>query len=232
MLAKTSTTTTTTFWRLLRTTTTTTTNLSTMSTTEIKAAKAALRKEIDAKVAALSAAEVRRQSEQLHQHLFRHPKFIEAQRVGLYLSMPQEVDTIEILRKCFDLGKQCFVPRFYPKGREMDFVQVTSFADYESLPIEPKYKIQQPSLDDQSRADALKTGGLDLLVTPSVAYTTGGLRLGHGKGYFDTYIRKCRDTPNIRQPFTIGLALKQQIVDTLPVHEWDALIDQIITPDD
>lgn len=224
---------TTTILRLVTITTKiTSTSFVTMSSTEIKAAKAVLRKQIDAKVAALSASEIWRQSDQLHQHLYRHPKFIEAKRVGLYLSMPQEADTIEILRKCFELGKQCFVPRFHPKGRQMDFVQVTSFADYETLPIEPKYKIRQPNLDDTTRADALETGGLDLLITPSVAYTINGLRLGHGKGYFDTYIRKVRDIPNIQHPFTVGLALKEQIVDNLPVHEWDVPIDEIIIPDD
>ncbi|KAJ6224864.1 hypothetical protein RDWZM_003409 [Blomia tropicalis] len=219
-------------------TTTKTVSFSSCSSTEpssaslsIKQAKKKLRSEIDAKLGRLNGNEVERQSEQVHNKLFALTEFRKATRVGLYLSLPLvEIDTIRILEHCFANGKQCFVPKYHPKSRKMDFVQVNSMEDYESLPYEPKWKIKQPDPIEDKRAEALSTGGLDVLLVPGVAFTPEGLRCGHGMGYFDTWLARCAATKSIQHPITIGLALTEQIVDDLPVTDWDIRIDRIIAP--
>ncbi|KAH9408676.1 hypothetical protein TYRP_010944 [Tyrophagus putrescentiae] len=188
-------------------TTTTTTTANASSISALKAAKKQLRAEIDAKLGELSGNEVARQSKQ-------------ARRVGLYLSLPSEVDTIAIVEHCFAQGKAVFVPKLH------------SMADYEALPIEPKWKIKQPDPADDSRPEALSTGGLDVLLVPGVAFTTAGLRLGHGMGYFDRWQAQCAATADITQPVTIGLALRQQIVADVPVSELDVRIHKVIFPQD
>lgn len=196
----------------------------------IKAAKKKLRAEIDAKLSELSQNEVARQSKQVHEQLFAMTDFRAARRVGLYLSLPSEIDTVAILEHCFAQGKSCFVPKYRPKSKNMEFVQLTSMADYEALPIEPKWKIKQPDPLEEGRAEALATGGLDVLLVPGVAFTTSGLRLGHGMGYFDRWQAKCAATEGIQQPVTIALALKEQIVDEVPVSELDVPIHKVIFP--
>lgn len=196
----------------------------------LKAAKKTIRAAIDAKLARLSGNEVAQQSKQVHEQLFRLTEFRNARRVGLYLSLPSEVDTIAILEHTFAQGKQCFVPKYQPKSRVMEFVELYSMADYESLPIEPKWRIKQPDPQDETRSNALTSGGLDVLLVPGVAFTTEGLRLGHGMGYFDIWQARCAATSGIQQPVTIALALREQIVADVPVGETDVRINKVISP--
>jgi len=44
--------------------------------------------------------------------LFDHPIYQESQRVAVYLSMSEEVQTHGILQNIFNAGKHCFIPRF------------------------------------------------------------------------------------------------------------------------
>ncbi|OTF76143.1 5-formyltetrahydrofolate cyclo-ligase-like protein [Euroglyphus maynei] len=169
--------------------------------------------------------------------LFQIDEFKQAKRIGLYLSMDgKEIDTLPILRHCLQNGKQCFVPRYSPNNPMMEMLQIKSWQDYEQMPIEPKYRIKQPSLNDDDdsikRIDALKSNGLDLILVPGVAFTRTGLRLGHGKGYYDRWLNECRrlsqTIEHYHYPMTIGLAFSQQIIDELPVNEFDVQIDRIL----
>jgi hypothetical protein len=72
-------------------------------------------------------------------------------------------------------------------------------------------------------------GGLDLILIPGLGFTLDGDRLGRGKGYYDSYLRKCRDRGF--HPKTIALAYKQQICDIIPVTESDMKVDCVLCPD-
>lgn len=65
---------------------------------------------------------------------------------------------------------------------------------------------------------------------PGVAFTKDGRRLGHGKGYYDTFLAKF-DKASLSKPYAMGLALKEQIVDDLPTTEYDYKLDAVLYPD-
>lgn len=90
----------------------------------------------------------------------------------------------------YSVIRGCFVPRFI--GDTMDMLQVSSMEDVQSLPVY-KWGIKQPSgqpwtslpwkllrlilfnmyyaVDDTARANALDTGGLDLIIVPGLGFT-------------------------------------------------------------
>lgn len=72
-------------------------------------------------------------------------------------------------------------------------------------------------------------GPLDLVLTPSVAFTVEGKRLGHGKGFYDRFFITHEKLFN-KMPYKIGLGLKEQIIDDLPVADYDIMMDSVLTP--
>lgn len=201
----------------------------------IREFKRRLRRDIMRKLSMLSRDEIERQSVIVAEKLYQLPEFQQSKRIGLYLSMANEIQTNDIMRRCFEDGKCCFVPTYTPNGNDMHFLQLYSLLDYEQLPIEPKYRIKQPDWNERSnRPEALSTGGLDIILVPCVCYTRTGLRLGHGKGYYDRWLASATSMNNtdvnIKKPVTVGLAFIEQIVDQLPVNEFDVRIDKVIFP--
>lgn len=64
-----------------------------------------------------------------------------------------------------------------------------------------------------------------------MAFTKEGLRLGHGAGYYDKYLKLISQQQQV-PPKTVAVGFKEQILDSLPVEETDVTIDMILYPDD
>lgn len=196
----------------------------------VRAAKQALRREIKRRVAALSEDEKRRQSLLLSRKLLRHPKYVSAQRIAVFLSMKDEVCTQEIIKDVFKWGKSCFIPRYESNSNHMDMLRLHSLQDIDALPL-TSWNIRQPSEDDSSREEALSGGGVDLILMPGLGFDRSGNRLGRGKGFYDTYLERCIKHPK-GKPYTIALAFKEQLCEQIPVDGNDVLIDEILYEDD
>ncbi|KAK9717372.1 5-formyltetrahydrofolate cyclo-ligase family [Popillia japonica] len=146
----------------------------------IKASKDALRKEIGARIQQLGNEEKTLQSNKVVQKLFALPAFRNSNRISVYLSTENEINTENIVREIFALNKKCYVPRY--NRQVMEMVRLNDMKDWENLPL-TKWKIKQPLLSER-RENATDTGGLDLIIIPGVAFTRDGKRLGHGAGYY------------------------------------------------
>jgi 5-formyltetrahydrofolate cyclo-ligase len=77
------------------------------------------------------------------------------------------------------------------------------------------------------RSNTRVAGGLDLVLVPGLAFTVNGHRLGRGKGYYDTFLNRCRAT-QAAPPFTVGLAFSQQMVADVPIDENDVCVDLVL----
>ena len=110
----------------------------------------------------------------------------------------------------------------------MDMVRLKDKQDYIDLPL-TKWNIKQPALEDV-REEALESEeGLDLILVPGLAFTAGGARCGRGRGYYDTYLARAREEMVMgRQPVTVALAFKEQVVEDVPTDQHDFMIDYII----
>ena len=66
-------------------------------------------------------------------------------------------------------------------------------------------------------------GKVDLVIVPGVAFDSKKNRLGRGKGYYDRFFRK-------HKTLKIGVGFDFQLIDSVPLNNWDKRLDLIITP--
>ncbi|XP_040270311.1 5-formyltetrahydrofolate cyclo-ligase [Bufo bufo] len=191
----------------------------------IQAAKRALRAQLKERLAVLSDIEKLQQSQTVTRKFLSHHRYQTARRIAVFLSMSDEVQTGDIIRDIFHQGKLCFIPRYQPRSTRMDMMRLSSLEEISLLPV-TAWNIRQPEEDD-GREEALATGGLDLVLVPGLGFDKDGHRLGRGKGYYDTFLERCRHHLSDK-PYTIALAFQEQICDSIPVTENDFEIDEII----
>lgn len=80
-----------------------------------------------------------------------------SQRIAVFLSMKDELNTQEIIKDMFKCGKSCFIPRYESTSSHMDMLKLNSLQDIETLPL-TSWNIRQPAKEDDSREEALASG--------------------------------------------------------------------------
>jgi 5-formyltetrahydrofolate cyclo-ligase len=194
------------------------------SMSRVHSAKQILRQRIRQFLQSMSNEDRQRQSHRVTQYLLAHPKYLTSRSISIYVHMPTEIITRDIIRHAFESNKHVFIPRY--SSTAMDMVRVYSLDDLDSLPM-TKWRIRQPLLDDHTRDVADQH--VDLIVVPGVAFALDGSRLGHGKGFYDRYLNTLCE-----HAYTIGLAFQQQIVDTdqIPMNTMDVRLKEILVSKD
>jgi 5-formyltetrahydrofolate cyclo-ligase len=142
------------------------------------------------------------------------------------------------------------MPALAPGGGRMKLLQIHSMEELMSFVPnrwgirEPPLTLSSPSAGSSSSSPRLEGHDcpeLTLLLCPGVAFDRSCRRLGHGKGYYDTYMaslqahRTSSDAAGHQTPpaHTIALAFDEQLVpeqDQVPVGELDIPLDEILTP--
>ncbi|XP_027949615.1 5-formyltetrahydrofolate cyclo-ligase isoform X2 [Eumetopias jubatus] len=196
-----------------------------MAAVAVSSAKRSLRAELKQRLRAMSAEERLRQSHLLAQKVMAHSRYQESKRISIFLSMQDEVETEEIIKDIFRRGKTCFIPRYQFQSNHMDMVKLASPEEVSSLP-KTSWDIHQPE-EDEVREEALSTGGLDLIFMPGLGFDKQGNRLGRGRGYYDTYLKRCLQQQDVR-PYTMALAFREQICLQVPVDENDMKVDEVL----
>ncbi|XP_019316012.1 5-formyltetrahydrofolate cyclo-ligase isoform X1 [Panthera pardus] len=196
--------------------------------TAVSSAKRSLRAELKQRLRAMSAEERLRQSQLLAQKVIAHSQYQKSKRISIFLSMPDEVETEEIIRDIFRQGKTCFVPRYRFQNNHMDMLRLTSPDEISLLP-RTSWNILQPG-EDEVREEALSTGGLDLIFVPGLGFDKHGNRLGRGKGYYDSYLTRCLQQRDSK-PYTVALAFREQMCLRVPVDEHDVRVDEVLHED-
>ncbi|MBI5046658.1 5-formyltetrahydrofolate cyclo-ligase [Candidatus Micrarchaeota archaeon] len=170
-----------------------------------------IRKEMLAKRAALSGADVASLSEKICDRIVKNSKFKKAKFIGFYLAKGNEANLKKAIVAAFALGKEVLVPI---TTDQIHFYHLSSFDDLHPGKfgiLEPKTKIK-PCIEP------------DLVIVPGVAFGECMHRLGYGKGYYDRYFSKVNPAAS-----RVGVCYDFQVVEKLPTHEEDQKLDEIIT---
>lgn len=150
--------------------------------------------------------------------LYVQPDWKEAQVIGITISKQPEVDTYQIIRKAWELGKQVVVPKCYPNEKKLSFRTLTAFSQLESV----FYGLLEPI---EAETMEVEPNQIDLLIVPGLAYTREGFRLGFGGGYYDRFLKYYSGK-------TISIAFNSQIIPHFLVEDHDIPVLNIITNDE
>mgnify|MGYP002623700332 CR=1 FL=1 len=136
-----------------------------------------------------------------------------AQTVLLYHSLPDEVDTHDLVRRAVRDGKRVLLPAVV--GEELELRSFRSDDDLQ----QGAFHILQPS-----GATFTDTDAIDFALIPGVAFTPDGCRLGRGRGYYDRLL------PRLRNAYKVGICWPFQLLPQLPCLPHDVRMDAVVCP--
>jgi len=228
----------------------------------LRNAKKDLRAALRQRLSQVPADVIATQSRKIVDALFSMSEYQNARRISVYLSMPSgEVSTTSIVYDALERGKKVFVPYIHklatpaPGGHKsvMQMVSLLSREDFESLTPD-SWGIPTPSQGsiagrevclchpegpvDHHVASGEGDVSLDMIVMPGMAFDRDLNRLGHGKGFYDIFLKGYHER-NVKgksrhMPSLVGLGLKEQILphgQNVPVDALDWRLDALVIGD-
>lgn len=135
----------------------------------------------------------------------------DAKTIYGYMSYNQEVRTLSILEQALRDGKRVAIPKCY--GNEMRFIYMDDLSRVEKSSC----GIPEPIADGPVAEDETA-----LVLMPGLAFDLQGRRVGYGGGFYDKFLAREPQHP------TVALCYDFQILEQLPVQEFDIPVDQVL----
>ena len=129
-----------------------------------------------------------------------------------YYSLPDEVDTRQLLDDLVAEGKTVLLPKVID-DENMEIRRYTGRQDLEEGILHLMEPIGEPFTDYED---------IDIVVVPGLAFDAEGHRLGRGRGYYDRFLHRKN------HPFCVGICFDFQKVAEVPVDEYDIPVDEVI----
>ncbi len=176
---------------------------------EITQIKKALRTEMRLKWEALSDEAAAESGKRITRSVLESEWYRQAKSLFIYVSVGKEPDTRALIEASLRDGKQVYVPKCRKKP-VMDAVRI--FSPEELRP--GVLGIPEPA------ADGPDAESVDLAIIPCISVSPRGDRLGHGGGYYDTFLsaHPCR---------TLCLCHKTLMSPDIPAGSLDVPVDAV-----
>ena len=148
-----------------------------------------------------------------------------AKTILAYYSLPDEVDTRQLLDDRVAEGKTVLLPKVID-DENMEIRRYTGRQDLEEGILHLMEPIGEPFTDYEDIDIVVECMGGDLIphlaVVPGLAFDAEGHRLGRGRGYYDRFLHRKN------HPFCVGICFDFQKVAEVPVDEYDIPVDEVI----
>ena len=155
-------------------------------------------------------------SRRAFKNLTQLTQFQNADTVMIFLSLPYEIDTSEVILHCWQSGKTVAVPKISWEQRHMIPVKINS--------LETGFATGSFGLRNPISGVPVPFEDIDLVVTPGLGYDDKGNRLGRGGSYYDRFFAHAK-----LKAHKCGYAFAEQVVDFIPVNEYDKPVDSLVT---
>lgn len=183
--------------------------------------KSELRKIYLARQKSISSVERAARSESIVGTFFKDVDLSNTKVLHCFISIEKfnEIDTASVFRLIWaDFpGIQTLVPRINFKSGELESLKFTAASEL----VINNWDIREP--DDGEHVDA---EAVDMVLVPGLCFDKQGNRVGYGKGFYDRYLKKCRE-----DCVTVGLSYFEPVDEISDVHSGDIPLDFCITPD-
>lgn len=174
--------------------------------------KSTLRKEIKMRLLSLSDAYLEEAGRKIEEKIISSGFFKESESVFVYIGTENEPPTKRIIQFALESGKRVFVPKSEKDG-QMKAVEISL-----STVFSPGlFDIPEPeNVGEESIID------FDIAVIPCVSVCKNGDRLGHGKGYYDRFLKG-------KKMKNVCLCFEKLLSDSIPKDKNDIGMDVIVT---
>lgn len=137
--------------------------------------------------------------------------------IFLSIEETKEIDTLPLITLLQGKDKNVVIPKTQGANTLENYLLT------DSTPIKKnKWGIPEP-VD----GILIPENKIDVVFVPLLAFDLKGHRVGYGKGYYDTFLNKCR-----QETVKVGLSLfEPEDNDITDVHENDVQLDYCITPE-
>lgn len=170
--------------------------------------KKSLRFKIKERLISISGQQRAVRSEKICLKLLEHNDITRARVIAVYMELNDEV-SLECLRQMLSEKTIC-IPKV--EGDNMEFYR------FEGHTSKGSFGIEEPLLRDRVSADEI-----DVMIVPGRAFSTGGLRLGRGRGYYDKYMSR-----SSFRALTFGVCFQEQLSEEIPLDPHDRKVDYVI----
>ena len=175
--------------------------------------KKILRKRLLSKRKKLSSENIEEKSSKIVKTIISSLFFKESKCFSCYYPFKNEVDLLPLLS--FP-DKEILYPRVVSNSKMLDFYKAKKLTDFEK----GTFDVMEPQVSLQK----VEINAIDIFLTPGVAFSTDGERIGYGGGYYDTTLQQRSSKAKI-----IGVCFDIQIVDSGFSDPWDQKLDGLIT---
>ena len=152
--------------------------------------KAELRKNIRERKRQFTSQKLSELSLMLISKLLDNDKIKKAKTILMYYSMPDEVNTHQVVDTLVALDKKVLLPVVI-NGEELE---IREYKDKNDLKEGIAYHIMEPVGEKYNDYK-----NIDVAVVPGMSFDDNGNRLGRGKGYYDRFLKQ------IPQAYKIGI---------------------------
>lgn len=172
--------------------------------------KKQLRKSLRDQYAQLPPSDIASIDADLVMQLEMHPAYKKANRLFLFVSVGNEVQTQALIDRAFSQNRTIALPKCITDTEML-------FFEYDGRLEIGRYRIPEPI-----NTAVIFPQKDDLMIVPGLAFDKKGYRIGQGRGYYDRYLSDCACT-------TIGVCREQFLLEEVP-KEWNDLpVDYVIT---
>ena len=185
-----------------------------------KMGKKIIRRQMKSQRAKLSKEMVVEYSNEIWHKIYQMPVFQEATTIFLYSSIGSEIETADFAKIALGMGKEIAYPVTNMKNNTMAFHKVEDLNDLS--PVKSgSFKLLEPRADSQSK---IIPNELTLMIVPGLAFDKQFYRTGYGGGFYDKYLAQY---PSLK---TLGVCYDFQVLDRLPISDYDQAVQGLVTP--